>query len=190
VTYRVLGAERITAMINWTEEKELSFGFQDLASKLRDEHEAALGRFRTTPAQLEWLRQYQEDQNLMRHKPMLMVGKSQSGKTRKACSIFGQKHTFVVNCQGLGKNLPSLRDFRRHDHRCIVFDEVSSDQVLANKLVFQAGLGGLTLAQSPCNAHAYEVWLYKVPMILCSNFFSAPRPSFSAYGGGRRGVFI
>ena len=54
---------------------------------------------------------------------------------------------------------------------CIVFDEVTSQQVLANKMVFQAGVDPLTLSQSPCNQHAYQVWLYKVPMILCSNFF-------------------
>ena len=169
--YRVQGAERITATINWTEEKELSFGNMDLAQRLREQQEAALGRFRTTAKNLKWLQQYVPESGLLRHMPMLMAGKSRSGKTKKACSIFGQRHTLAVNCQGLGKNLPSLREFRRSEHRCIVFDEISSDQVLANKLVFQAGIDKLTLAQSQCNAHAYDVWLYGVPMILCSNFF-------------------
>ena len=52
-----------------------------------------------------------------------------------------------------------------------MFDEVCSRQVLANKLVFQAGVDEFTLSQSVCNVAAYSVWLYGVPMILCSNHF-------------------
>ena len=76
-----------------------------------------------------------------------------------------------MNCQGLGSNLPSLRNFRRTEHLCIVFDEVGSQQVLANKLVFQAGFDELTLSQSVCNVAAHAVWLYGVPRTLCSNHF-------------------
>ena len=77
----------------------------------------------------------------------------------------------MVNCQGLGTNLPSLRQFSREKHLCIIFDECSSQQVLANELVFQAGVDPVTLGQSACNVHAYEIWLHAVPMILCSNDF-------------------
>ncbi len=43
--------------------------------------------------------------------------------------------------------------------------------MLANKLVFQACVDELTLSQSVCNVAAYSVWLYGVPMILCSHHF-------------------
>ena len=56
-------------------------------------------------------------------------------------------------------------------HQCIVFDEISSQQVLANKLVFQAGPDEITLSQSACNAHSYKIYLHGVPIILCSNDF-------------------
>ncbi len=100
-----------------------------------------------------------------------LKGKSQSGKTHKAISIFGHSRFLVVNCQGLGANLPSLCTFSRENHMCIIFHECCSRHVLANKLVFQAGVDPVTLGQSVCNAHAYQIWLHAVPMILCSNDF-------------------
>ncbi len=173
VTVRCLGAERLVSSINWTEERELAMQCAVQVNDLRQLQEETLGRFRTTPAILEWQRQYQSPQSdkALRFKPLLLQGASQSGKSRKAISIFGHAHTLIVNCQGLGNNLPSLRGFLRSEHKCIVFDEASSQQVLANKLVFQAGVDELTLSQSACNAHAYSVWLFAVPMVLCSNYF-------------------
>lgn len=170
---RILGAERLIATVNWMEERELSMLYGEQATKLREAQEVQLLNFKTTKPILEWQRQYTcpESERPLRHKPLLFIGASCSGKTRKAISLYGHANTLVVNCQGLGSNLPSLRAFRRSEHLCIVFDEISSAQVLANKMVFQAGVDELTLAQSQCNAHAYTVWLYGVPMVLCSNDF-------------------
>jgi len=42
---------------------------------------------------------------------------------------------------------------------------------LRNKMVFQAGVDPVGLGQSACNQHAYTVWLFGIPMILCSNDF-------------------
>ena len=170
---RCAGADRLLAFIDWTEARELSTMYKNKAAVLRQDHEDRLCTFKSSKQQLEWLRQYSPDviEKSTRFKLLLLIGTTSSGKSRKACSIFGHKNTLVVNCQGLGSNLPSLRNFRRTEHLCIVFDEVCSQQVLANKLVFQAGVDELTLSQSVCNVAAYSVWLYGVPMILCSNHF-------------------
>ena len=56
-------------------------------------------------------------------------------------------------------------------HRCIVYGKVTHRQVLANKLVFQAGPWPVSLGQSACGQHAYEKSFYGIPKILCSNDF-------------------
>ena len=106
-----------------------------------------------------------------RFKFLLLRGRSRMGKSQKAMSLFGIAHTLVLNCQGLQSTLPSLRSMDRDHIRCIVFDEISAEQVLANKLVFQAGPWPVTLAQSACGQHAYSVNLYAMPMVCCSNDF-------------------
>ena len=93
------------------------------------------------------------------------------GKSQKAMSLHGIKWSLVVNCQGLNSSLPSLRVVGTKDIRCIIFDEISAEQVLNNKLVFQAGPWPVTLGQSACGQHAYSLNLYALPMICCSNDF-------------------
>ena len=129
--------------------------------------------FKSTSAIEQWQRQYTKvaTGGLLRFKPLLLVGRSQTGKTSKALSLFGHAHALLVSCHGLGTALPSLSEFSRSTHRCIVFDEVSSAQVLANKLVFQAGADPLSVARHPCRSLSDSVCLYGVPMVLCSNVF-------------------
>ena len=76
-----------------------------------------------------------------------------------------------MNCQGLGSALPSLRAFDRTKHRAIVFDEGNEQQVLQNTLLFQAGPNLVALSQSVCNQHRYEIFVYQIAMIICSNKF-------------------
>ena len=52
-----------------------------------------------------------------------------------------------------------------------LFDEANHEQVLCNKMLFQAGPWPVTLGQSACGQHAYDLDVYGVPMILCSNDF-------------------
>jgi hypothetical protein len=56
-------------------------------------------------------------------------------------------------------------------HQAIVFDECNEQQVLQNKLLFQAGPNQVALSQSVCNQHRYEIYVYQVAMIICSNRF-------------------
>ena len=98
---------------------------------------------------------------------LVLNGDSQMGKTRFAARLFGESKTLILSCQNIG--LPNLRTFRRHQHRCIVFDEASHNMVFNNKQVFQAGVDSVMLGQSNCNEHAYSVWLYGVPLIVSTN---------------------
>ncbi len=120
VLVRCLGAERLVSIVNWTEERELAMQCAATVGSLRLQQELGLGAFRATRAILEWQRQCRPPQvhNALRFKPLLLQGESQSGKTRKAISLSGHTRTFIVNCQGLGCNLPSLRAFRRSERKC------------------------------------------------------------------------
>ena len=173
MTSRCLGCDKLIHLISWVQEREQTEVICRQAEALRGILESSLGCFRTSPKIVVWQSQYMASklEQSLRYMALLLRGKSKSGKTRKAISIFGHSRSLVVNCQGLGANLPSLRSFSREKHRCIIFDECNSRQVLSNKLVFQAGVDPVTLGQSACNAHAYDIWFHAVPMILCSNDF-------------------
>ena len=173
VQFRIMGVERFYATVNWVEERELSMACLETAVEIRRGHEEMLGNFKTTPAILEWQAQYlpQNAKHLLRFKPLLLQGGSQTGKTRKALSLYGHQETFSVNCQGLGTSVPSLREFRRSQHRAILFDECSSPQLLANKLLFQSGVDEVAMQQSATNMYSYSIWVYSIPMIICSNHF-------------------
>lgn len=121
----------------------------------------------------KWKEQYVKEQYgvAKRFETLLLKGETRLGKTSFAENIFGEDATLTVQCQGLGTDLPSLRDFDRDVHRCIVFDEVSSEQVINNKALFQAGKNFLELAQSKCGGFRYSMWPYQVALICCSNAF-------------------
>ena len=135
--------------------------------------ERMLGSFRTHPVIDQFLEEHRKQQQRphFRASCLLLRGQSQSGKTRKANSLFGVSRTLSVNCQGLGTALPSLRAFSHELYDAIAFDEISEVQVLHNKLVFQCGPVPVELSQSVCNQHMYKRWFYNCAMILCSNTF-------------------
>ena len=125
------------------------------------------------PVVLAWKQQYEKINYgvLKRFNTLVLRGPTQLGKTTYAESIFGESETLTVQCQGLGKDLPSLREFCRDTHKCIVFDEVDVEQILGNKALFQAGKNVLELSQSKCGGFRYSVWPYQTAMICCSNNF-------------------
>ena len=92
------------------------------------------------------------------------------GKSQNAKSLFGMKHTPIVNGQGLESALLSLR-LVSEDTRCKVFHAISAKQVLANHMVFQAGPRPVTLGQSVLGQHAYSLNLHARPRICCSTDF-------------------
>ena len=135
--------------------------------------ENRLARFYGHPLIDEGLLQYQPSARRvqLRFKTLLFLGGSEQGESQKALSLFSQRHTLVVNCQGLEIAVPSLRDFGRTVHKAILFDEGNDKQVLENKVLFQAGPQIVALSQSTCNQHRYILYVYQIAMIICSNKF-------------------
>ena len=117
---------------------------------------------------IDWLRRIDGGCGSATRCPFLVLdGDSRMGKTRFACSLFGSAFTLVLNYQGVAA--PNLKGFRRGVHKCIVMDEAGHEMVHANKQIFQASLDHVTLGQSTCNEHAYQVCLYETPIIVSTN---------------------
>ena len=99
---------------------------------------------------------------------LILHGPSRTGKSRLARSIFGVSSTFVVDIQHAEH--PDLRGFRRDEHRAILLDEMQSAEfIVANKKVLQAHVDGAILGQSATQLFTYEVFLWRVPIILTTN---------------------
>ena len=147
------------------EESQQKFVEQELAKGLRP--------FIKHSAVEKWKLQYLPENfgRLRRFKVLVLRGNSQAGKTLFAQSLWGDRKTLTVQCQGLTDDLPSLRELDRSQHSCIVFDEVQPHQVLNNKAFFQAGKSPVELAQSKCGGFRYRVWPYGLALICCSNKF-------------------
>ena len=126
------------------------------------------------PVVNEWLKQYSKESYgvTRRFKFLLLRGCSQAGKTVFAENLLGEETTIVVNCQGLGADLPSMRHLERSQHKCIVFDEIHHSAVLNNKAFFQAGKNITDLSQSKCGAFRYSVFPYQIALICTSNRFA------------------
>ena len=154
-------------------DKETDMQQAQAVHALMERLEQMLGSFRTHPVVDQFLQEHRKQQMLphFRSASLLLRGQSQAGKTRMASSLFGFARTLSVNCQGLGTALPSLRAYNPELYDAIAFDEISEQQVLQNKLVFQCGPVPVELSQSVCNQHMYKRWFYNCAMILCSNTF-------------------
>jgi hypothetical protein len=130
--------------------------------------------FREEPLEVQqWKAQY-HDRNfgrLSRFKPLILDGPTRLGKTMWATSFFGSHCTLVLQCQGVSE--PSLHAIRNNSqaYKCIVFDEGCWQLVHEHKMLFQAGQELVTVCQSPTNQSAYDVFVYALPMIVCSNQF-------------------
>jgi hypothetical protein len=133
-----------------------------------------LRRFREHETIDAWLEQFAPSNYGSKHRfrPLLLVGGTQQGKTSKALSIFGQTASMKVCCQGYPVGvIPSIREFDRCEHKCIIWDECRYDQVLGNKEVMMSPATPIVLQQSQCNQHSFTKWLYMTAHILCSNHF-------------------
>ena len=99
---------------------------------------------------------------------LVFHGPSGTGKSRLARSLYGDEHTLMVDVQHAKH--PDLRDFRRGFHRAVVLDEVSGPEfIVSNKKVLQAHVDGAKLGQSATQLYVYEVFLWRVPLILTTN---------------------
>ena len=155
--------------------------WRECARSIQQQLVATLMPARQHPQVDKWLEQFHRSE--WRYKLLLLPGASRIGKSIRAKTLFDPMRCFLVNCQGLGLDLPSLREFDRAFHQVIIWDEISPQQVLANKVVFQGGVDLVSMSQSRCNNFSYQVWLWKIPQVLCSNYFPLQEvPADSANG--------
>ena len=104
---------------------------------------------------------------LTRFKFLVLCGDSRWGKTRFGCNIFGCANTFVAQCQGVSQ--PCLAGYDPRFHRAILLDEPGPDLVASCKVFLQAAIEGTDLYQSPTQRFSRWVWVYGVPIIICTN---------------------
>jgi len=132
-----------------------------------------------TPEICEWKAQYEKHNygKLSRFRVLVLDGPTKYGKTSWATSFFGEENTYVLNCQGV--DAPALKDYMktRAQWRAILYDEGNWSLVFRNKLLFQAGPKAVMLGQSPTGQYCYNVFVYMVPMIVCSNEFFKDCPA-------------
>lgn len=127
--------------------------------------------FKTVPAVEEWRTQYGDGEFgntgtiRARYKFLVLTGPSQVGKSMFAAQLFPPCH----QCFCLGQSEPDLRHYNPATHRSICCEEVEPAMVLANRLLFQAGMQVVTMCQSKCQQHAFSIFVHGVPFILCSN---------------------
>lgn len=111
------------------------------------------------------------DEPLQRFKPLILDGGTRFGKSNWAKSFFGADRTLTLNCQdSKDPNMTQWKVQSKH-FKAILFDEGSWQLVHSNKLLFQAGVDPVGLGESPTMQYAYNVFVYGVPMIVCSNNF-------------------
>ena len=128
-----------------------------------------LSKFKKIEVVEAWQRQYDPENRgvLTRFLFLVLEGETRFGKTRFACSRFGPHRTFVVNCQGVKQ--PSMAGWDPRNFDCIVLDEPGMELVDTCKVFLQASLEGTDMYQSPTQRFTRWVWVYMVPIIVCTN---------------------
>jgi hypothetical protein len=109
--------------------------------------------------------------NLRRFKFLIYDGLNRMGKTQLACSWFGSINTLICNAQNC--TTPNMRPLLSGRYSAVLFDEGDWQLCFQNKAMMQASSRTVELGQSQCNDRSYQVLLYRVPLIVCSNDFWA-----------------
>jgi hypothetical protein len=134
------------------------------------------------PAEVAWLAQYANgslpaealpaghtDNRLRRYRTLVYDGPSRTGKSERATHWFTEARTLKLNCQGVA--CPNMREFLSGQYDAVLCEETTWRIMWDNRQLFQAGPWRVQLGQSPCNEHCYNVWVWGVPFIICSNNF-------------------
>ena len=115
---------------------------------------------------LSWLSSYEQVDT--RYPILVLHGASRLGKTELAKHIKGAAATLVVDCEGA--LYPDLRAFDPKKHQAVICDEICGPSfVLGNKKVLQQHVDGARLGQSPTQRDAYEVFLWRTPVMVTTN---------------------
>ena len=103
-----------------------------------------------------------------RYAMLVLVGPSKMGKSEWAKDMRGPQKTLLVDCQNALH--PDLAEFDPLRHEAVVLDEISgADFVIRNKKLLQGHVDGARLGQSPTQRYAYDISLWRVPIILTCN---------------------
>ena len=135
--------------------------------------------FKTLPEVAEWNIQYKKVQS--RYKFLVLDGKSQTGKTRFAYSLYvpqssglspppSSQAIFYADCSG---GLPDLRDFRHADHKLLILDELGPKGAVVIKKIMQASNDVAVLGSSPTMQHVYRVRTWRTMIVVTTNTWSA-----------------
>ena len=119
-----------------------------------------------------WRMGYEELEE--RYCMLVLYGPSRAGKSRLARSLFGFDRTLVIDVQHAKR--PDLHGFRRGEHMAILLDEVADPSfIVNNKKLLQAHVDGAILGQSATQTYTYEVFLWRIPIILTTNNWDLTR---------------
>ena len=119
-------------------------------------------------ARLEpWRQQYKSIAS--RYSFLVLRGASRTGKSTLARSLATELEVsglpFVQTVQSAES--PDLRNYDADFHSYIVFDNVNDAQfVLDQRALFQANNDVHTLGESKTGMYSYEVWLFRVPIVV------------------------
>ncbi len=173
ISSRDPGAQRAHEAIKWHDDRVREASESTRSALLMGHLTSHMRPVEQHSAIDEWRLQYEDDNwgKVRRFKLLLLRGASRTGKTMRAEAIFGAERTLILNCQGLETHVPSFADLDRKKHLCVILDEVTEKQVLANKALMQCGPRPVTLGQSACNMFKYTVDCYQLAIVLCSNDF-------------------
>ena len=105
---REVGANRMISFLEWYAEQQARVQREQLTARIMLTEQQQWRPFRHHDNIDKWIMQYHGDAVQVRFKTLLLRGTPRSGKTQKACSIYGFARTLVVNGQVPDNNLPSL----------------------------------------------------------------------------------
>ena len=180
VAVKDLVASRGRGAMGMVKQIEL-FEQAELRSQLEAESERRLKKIRLTRKRprrhavvREWDQQGSDGdpEEIDRCKALLLLGDSRAGKTVMAADHQPLERTLLVNCQGLpGGALPDISKVHRDGKDTVIWEEITVQQVLMNKRVFQSTAYITELGDSACHAFSYPVLPAKLRHILCTNEF-------------------
>ena len=123
--------------------------------------------FEEVPAATTWLSLFKDEAD--RYPFMIVLAPSRAGKTEWAKSLF--KNPLVVQVGELEHFPDGLRKFNRKAHDGIVLDDmrdfyfcVRHQEKMQGKVDTPA-----EFASTPSGQHAFQKWLWKVPMVVTAN---------------------
>ena len=168
-------ARSFVTELEWLMQKESELFQKERALFLQSQVKQGQRPFKPDPAiVLAWKDQYNPARvvTMSRFRPLVLEGPSRFGKSSYALSMYDPGTVLVLNCQDVKE--PNLKSFDLQKHQAIIFEEASGAMIVANKMLFQAGVHQVQLGQSATNCNAYKRLLHGVRMIVCTNSFITP----------------